>query len=270
MNQSLGRILKTAKPVATKVPELTLYFWVAKILTTGMGEVFSDFLVKHMNPIIAVLLGGVAFILALILQFAVRQYIAWIYWLMVVMVSVFGTMAADVVHIVLHVPYLISTFFFMIVLASILILWYRTEKTLSIHSIYTTRRELWYWLTVLATFALGTAAGDMTAATLGFGYLTSGILFTIVLLVPIIGFRLRVFNSVFAFWFAYILTRPVGASYSDWLSKPKNLGGLSYGEGPVSLVLTLIIVVIIAYFQITKCDIRPSNRRGRASEHHLE
>src|SRR5205823_11208944 len=150
--------------VMRKVPEVTIYFWIIKLLSTAMGESTSDYLVYHVNPYIAVALGSLGLIASLVLQLLVRRYVAWIYWLAVVMVAIFGTMAADVVHIVLGIPYLVSTICFSIALIVSFYVWYKIEKTLSIHSIYTPRRELFYWITVITTFALGTAAGDMTAA----------------------------------------------------------------------------------------------------------
>src|SRR5215475_1185581 len=157
----------------SKVPEVTAYFWIVKALTTAMGESTSDFLVHSLVPEVAVVLGGIAFCVALYLQFVKDRYVPWAYWLAVAMVGVFGTMAADVLHVGLGVPYLVSTIFYALVLAAVFRTWYRMEGTLSIHSITTPRRELFYWAAVLATFALGTAAGDMTAHTLGIGYFGS-------------------------------------------------------------------------------------------------
>ena len=237
-----------------KVPEITLYFWVIKLLTTGMGEVTSDYLVHRLDPPIAVAIGGIGFAIALILQFLARRYVPWIYWLAVAMVAVFGTMAADVLHIGLGIPYLISTIFFSVSLAIIFIAWYMTEKTLSIHSINTYRRELFYWATVMATFALGTAAGDMTAITLGLGYFSSGILFTALICLPAIAYKLFGLNEVFAFWLAYILTRPLGASFADWIGRPQALSGLGIGTGTVSMILTILIVGFVSYLTITRRD----------------
>jgi uncharacterized membrane-anchored protein len=196
------------------------------VLTTG--EVFSDFQINHINPFIGVALGGMGLVASLILQFSVRRYVAWIYWLVVVMVSIFGTMAADVVHIGLGIPYRVSTIFFVVALTVIFIAWYAVEKTLSIHSITTRTREMFYWATVLATFALGTAAGDLTAITMHLGYFSSGVLFTVLLVIPALGYWLFRLNGIFAFWFAYIMTRPVGASFSDWISVSHRLGGLNH------------------------------------------
>jgi uncharacterized membrane-anchored protein len=139
-----------------KVPEVTIYFWIIKLLSTAMGESTSDYLVFHINPYIAVAIGSIGLIASLALQLLVRRYVAWIYWLAVVMVAIFGTMAADVIHVVLGIPYLVSTVFFAVVLAVVFVVWYGSEKTLSIHSINTSRRELFYWATVITTFALGT------------------------------------------------------------------------------------------------------------------
>src|ERR1700686_2291075 len=171
-----------------KVPEITIYFWIIKLLSTAMGESTSDYLVYHINPYVAVALGGIGLVAALLLQLLVRRYIPWIYWLAVIMVAIFGTMAADVVHIVLGIPYLVSTVCFTLVLATIFVVWYASEKTLSIHSINTLRRELFYWATVMATFALGTAAGDMTAATLRLGYFSSGVVFAILFAIPALAY----------------------------------------------------------------------------------
>jgi uncharacterized membrane-anchored protein len=256
MNKSLTAAMPSAQRIFTKVPEITAYFWIIKVLTTGMGEVFSDYLVKHMNPIIAVALTGIVLIASLILQFSVRRYVAWIYWLVVIMVSIFGTMAADVLHVELGIPYFASTMFFVLVLIIIFVTWYSIERTLSIHSIYTRRREVFYWSSVLGTFALGTAAGDMTAITLHLGYFSSGILFAVLLAIPSLGYRIFSLNGIFAFWFAYIMTRPVGASFSDWISASPSRSGLGLGEGQVSLGLTIIILVLISYLEITRKDVK--------------
>ncbi|MCU1584011.1 MAG: hypothetical protein JWM49_567 [Microbacteriaceae bacterium] len=234
----------------SKVPEITAFFWIVKVLTTGMGETTSDFLVLHMNPVIAVGLCTIAFAAVLVLQFAVRTYIPWVYWLTVAMVSVFGTMAADVAHIVIGIPYVVSTLVFAVALACVLVIWFRVEKTLSIHSITTRRREIFYWATVLVTFALGTAAGDMTATTLHLGYLSSGVLFAVVIAIPAIGFRWLRLNAVFAFWFAYIVTRPLGASFADWMGVSHARGGLDWGTGPVSAVLAVLIVLLVAVLSL--------------------
>lgn len=245
-----------ARHALRKVPEITIFFWIVKLLTTAMGESTSDFLVFKINPYIAVTLGGIGFAAALLMQFSVRKYIAWIYWLAVAMVAVFGTMAADVLHIQLGVPYIISTIFFAVSLAIIFIAWYKSERTLSIHSINNRRRELFYWAAVLATFALGTAAGDMTAMTLGLGYFSSGLLFSGLIALPILGYWLFDMNEIAAFWTAYILTRPVGASFADWMGKSKTVGGLGLGDGSVSFVLAILIIALVGYLTYSRTDIK--------------
>jgi uncharacterized membrane-anchored protein len=237
-----------------KVPEITAFFWIIKVLTTGMGETTSDFLVHQMDPVIAVAIAGVCFFAALVLQLLARRYVPWVYWLAVVMVAIFGTMVADAIHIVLGVPYLLSVIFFSIVLAAVFIVWYASEKTLSIHSIYTLRRELFYWTTIVTTFALGTAVGDMTATTLHLGYFLSGVLFAILFILPAVGYWLFGLNGVFAFWFAYIMTRPLGASFADWFGRPQGLGGIGVGTGRTSIILAVIIVAFVGYLSVTHKD----------------
>jgi uncharacterized membrane-anchored protein len=243
------------RPMEKKVPEVTAYFWIVKLLTTAMGEATSDYSVHKIDPVTAVILGGVAFVCALALQFAVRRYTAYVYWLAVVMVAVFGTMCADVLHVRLGVPYAASAVLFAIALIVVFVAWYRTEGTLSIHSITTPRRELFYWATVLSTFALGTAVGDLTAYTLHLGFFSSGILFAIVFAVPALAFRFAHLNGVVAFWFAYIITRPLGASFADWMGTPRSLGGLNLGRGVVSIGLTMVIVAFVAYLSVARPDV---------------
>lgn len=251
--------------VLTKVPEITVYFWIVKILTTAMGEATSDYLVFHMNPYLAVMLGAAGFCLALVIQMTLRRYIAWAYWLLVVMVSIFGTMVADVIHIVLGVPYPWSTAGFVIALAVIFWAWYRVEGTLSVHSIYTRRRELFYWAMVIAAFALGTAAGDMTAMTLHLGYFGSGVLFAALFAAPGLFYWRLSLNDVVAFWSAYVLTRPLGASFADGFGKPVSFGGLGYGSGWVSILLTALIVIFVIYLSISHVDLPADSpaRKGR-------
>jgi uncharacterized membrane-anchored protein len=229
----------------SRVPEVTAIFWVTKALTTAMGESSSDYLVRAMPPELAVLLGAVGLAVALVVQLRSGRYVPWRYWLAVSMVGVFGTMAADVVHVGLGVPYAVSTVAFALGLAAVLVLWHRSEGTLSIHSIRTTRRELFYWATVMATFALGTAAGDLAAVTLHLGYLAAGLLFSVALLVPAVGYRWFGLGAIAAFWFAYVMTRPVGASFADWFGVSAERGGLGLGSGPVALVLTVAIVALV-------------------------
>jgi uncharacterized membrane-anchored protein len=238
----------------SKVPEVTAFFWIVKALTTGMGESTSDFLVHKLVPEIAVVLGGVAFVVALYLQFSTDRYVPWRYWLAVAMVGAFGTMAADVLHVGLGVPYIASTIFYAVVLVVVFLTWYRSEGTLSIHSITTERREIFYWAAVLATFALGTAAGDLTAVTFGLGYFASGLLFAAIIAIPAIGYWRFGMNSILAFWFAYVITRPLGASFADWLAVSPQRRGLDLGTGPVSLVLAAAIAGFVYYLAKTGKD----------------
>jgi uncharacterized membrane-anchored protein len=241
---------------ALRVPEVTVIFWIIKGLSTAMGESTSDFLVHAMAPALAVVLGFAGLVGALTLQFWQRRYVAWTYWLAVVMVGIFGTMAADVLHVGLHVSYTASTILYAVGLAAVFVIWDRTEHTLSIHSIDTFRREAFYWTTVAATFAMGTALGDFTAYTLHLGYFPSAALFAAIILVPAIGYRWQRWNAILCFWFAYVITRPLGASIADGLAKPKSASGLGLGNGPVMLVLGALIVVFVAYLAITKVDVQ--------------
>jgi uncharacterized membrane-anchored protein len=252
---TFARFPDRALPGIRKVPEIGVYFWIIKVLTTAMGEVTSDFLVHQLNPVIAVGLGGIGLVAALALQFLTPRYVASIYWFAVVMVAIFGTMVADVLHVEFGIPYLISTAFFALALAVTFIVWYASEKTLSIHTIYTRRREVFYWATVMATFALGTAAGDMTASTMALGYFRSGVMFAVLIAIPALAYRFLGLNAILAFWVAYVLTRPLGATFADWLGRARNLSGLGLGTGSVSLVLAIIIVILVGYLTVTHKDV---------------
>ena len=245
------------EPVA-KVPEITGWFWLTKILTTAMGEAISDFMNATLGPAIAVPIMLIGLTVALRYQFRSDRYDAWPYWTVVAMVSVFGTSAADALHVGLGIAYPVSTSFYALVLAGIFIAWYRSEGTLSIHSIRTRRRERFYWATVLATFALGTAAGDMTATSMHIGYFASGVMFGVIIAVPAIAHaRLRL-NPIVAFWFAYTITRPLGASFADWFDNPHRLGGLGLGTGPVSLGLTALVLLAIRHMAVNGIGLRVS------------
>ncbi len=233
-----------------KVPEIAVIFWVIKILTTAMGEATSDYLVHGFNPYLAVTGGFFAFVAAMAIQLRMPAYVPWAYWLAVLMVAVFGTMAADVLHVEFRVPYAVSTIAFAVVLTVVFTAWYRSEGTLSIHSIDTRRRELFYWAAVLATFALGTAAGDLAAYTARLGFLSAGVLFAVLFAIPGIGYRFLNLNAIVAFWFAYVMTRPLGASFADWMGKSRAAGGLGLGDGPVAAVLGLLIAALVIYVSI--------------------
>jgi uncharacterized membrane-anchored protein len=245
----------TAGQPLSKVPEVTAYFWIIKILTTFVGEATSDYLVHTISPYVAVGLGFVVFAISLTVQFSVRLYVPWVYWTTVAMVAVFGTMAADVLHVALGVSYVASTLFFAAALTLIFVVWYRTEGTLSIHSIFTPRREVFYWAAVVTAFAFGTASGDLTAKTVGLGYLGSGLLFTAVIAIPALAYWWLGLNPIASFWFAYIVTRPVGASFADWMGFPPSVGGLGLGHGPVSLISAAILVCFIAYLAVSRRDV---------------
>lgn len=252
------------KQMARKVPQVTVFFWIIKLLTTALGESTSDYLVNRFNPYLVVMAGFIGFSVILWIQFRTKRYIPWIYWTAIVMVAIFGTMAADVTHVALGVPYIISTAVFAAALAIIFMLWQKTEQTLSIHSITTTRREIFYWLTVSATFALGTAAGDLTAYTAQLGFFTAGLLFIAIFAIPALGYWLFRLNAIFAFWFAYILTRPIGASFADWTGKAHNAGGLRFGDGPIAGILATLIVIFVAYLTATHEDVdRTPSPRGQ-------
>jgi uncharacterized membrane-anchored protein len=259
-----GRSTRLARRAVIKVPEITVYFWIAKMLTTGMGETTSDFFNQRLGPVIAVPIMLIALAASLALQFKAGRYVAWTYWLVVVMVAVFGTTAADALHVVLGIPYLISTAFYLIVLGVIFAAWYASEKTLSIHSICSPRREAFYWATVLATFALGTAAGDMTATTTHLGYLASGVMFAVLIAVPAIAYWRLGLNSIVAFWLAYILTHPLGASFADWEAVTARHGGLGLGTGPVSVTLAIMIVGFVGYLAVTRIDVRGARVPARS------
>jgi uncharacterized membrane-anchored protein len=255
------RSATSARHALSKVPEVTLVFWVTKILTTGMGETTSDFFNHKFDPKIAVIVSGLVLAASLWLQFRATRYSAWIYWGAVVMVSVFGTMCADVLHVGLGIPYAVSTPFFAVCLIAIFVFWYKVEGTLSIHSIRTPRRELFYWLTVVTTFALGTATGDLTATTLKLGYFSSGVMFAVVFAVPAIAYKFGL-NSIVAFWFAYIVTRPFGASFADWMGVAHSRGGLDWGTGKVSIALAAMIVALVGYLAVSRIDVGDSGDAG--------
>jgi uncharacterized membrane-anchored protein len=236
-----------------KVPSVKPYFWVVKLLTTAMGEAISDFLVNDWNKYGAVVLGFILFVVAIAWQFRTPKYATWPYWTAVSMVAVFGTMAADVMHIALGVPYIMSASFYAVCLIVTFIAWYRSEGTLNIHSITTRRREVFYWLTVIFTFAMGTALGDLFATTFSLGYITSAFVFIGLICVPLVAWRLGV-NPVLTFWVAYIITRPIGASFADFFGQPKDISGMGYGHAVVSAVTLVIVVGFCIWMSRTGVD----------------
>jgi uncharacterized membrane-anchored protein len=248
-----------ADSIVAKVPEITAFFWVLKVLTTGMGEAISDYL-GEVSIVLAAAIGLIGVAVALRLQLRERAYRAPVYWFAVLMIAIFGTMVADGIRTGLHAPFAVTTVLYGAGTAGVFALWYRREGTLSIHSITTRRRELFYWTAVLGTFALGTAAGDFTASQLKLGYLGSIALFAVAISLPAIGWLRGRLDPIVAFWSAYVLTRPLGASFADWLGKPRKLhtlkGGLAFGDGAVGLVALAVFAVLVAYVAIVKPDVQ--------------
>lgn len=244
------------KEMLNKVPEVTLYFWIIKILCTTVGETAADFLNINLNFGLTgtSIVTGVLLLVALVFQFRAKKYTPWIYWLTVALVSVFGTLVTDNLTDALGVPLQVSTIIFAGLLALTFVIWYVKEKTLSIHSIFTKRREAFYWLTILFTFALGTASGDLMAEGLGLGYATTGLIVAGIIAVIAIARKLRL-NSVLSFWIIYIMTRPLGASIGDYLSQPKDHGGLGLGATVTSVIFIGGILAIVSYLSFTKRDV---------------
>jgi uncharacterized membrane-anchored protein len=242
-------------PTALKVPaRIAALFWAIKLLTTAFGESTSDYLVHSVNPYLAVVGGFVVFAVAMAMQLRADRYVPWIYWLAVAMVALFGTMAADVLHVEFGLPYLASTILFAVALVAVFWSWSHVEPTLSIHSITTVRRELFYWAAVLATFAMGTALGDLAAYTLKLGFLSAGIVFAVLFAVPGIAFLSVRIDPILAFWAAYVMTRPLGASFADWTGKSRHAGGIALGDGPVAFVLATLIVAGVGYLAASRSD----------------
>ena len=245
------------EPVAAKVPEITLLFWVIKILTTAGGEATSDYLALDLGSrLVAGCIEAGIFVVALVWQFRTRRYVAAAYWLLAYAIAIFGTGVADAMHLIVGIPYAGTTALWAVVLALVFWLWYRSEHTLSIHSIVTQRREIYYWCVVFATFALGTALGDFTATALQLGYLASGIMFFVIILIPAVAWSRFGLNPVVAFWFAYVITRPLGASFADYFSKPQSISGVNYGDATVAVITTIIVAVLVAYLSVTRRDIQ--------------
>jgi uncharacterized membrane-anchored protein len=236
-------------PAAVKVPfTITIAFWATKIVSTAMGEALADWLDGSPNVVVAALgclVALAAFVIALRRQFRATRYITSVYWFAVAMVATFGTMAADVLHQFLGAPYWSTTLFYALVLALVFWRWWVNERTLSIHSIATRRREKFYWATVLATFALGTTTGDWTAGDLHLNFLPSGILFAGVILIPAIAYALGA-NSIAMFWFAYVITRPLGASFADYMDYPPHAHGLGIPREVVWGGLAVAMILLVA------------------------
>lgn len=253
-----GRQISARKTLSMmrKVPEVTLYFWVIKILCTTVGETAADFLNEHLKLglTITTCIMGTLLLLALCVQFRFKKYVPAVYWLAVVLISIVGTQITDNLVDNFGVPLEVTTFIFGLALAATFIAWYAKEKTLSIHSIVTTRREAFYWLAILFTFALGTAAGDLVAERLNVGYLWSAIIFgAVIAIVTVAHLRVRL-DAVLAFWIAYIVTRPLGASIGDYLSQSRADGGLGLGTVVTSALFLTAILLTVIYLTVTKKD----------------
>jgi uncharacterized membrane-anchored protein len=251
-----------ARQMLNKVPEVTIYFWIIKVLCTTVGETFADYLNSHLGLGLTgtSLVMSVLLVVALFFQFRKPKYVPSIYWMAVVLISVVGTLITDNLVDNFGVALATTTTIFSIMLAITFAAWFASERTLSIHTIYTTRREAFYWGAVLFTFALGTAAGDLTAEKLNVGYWKSALIFGgVIALVAGAHYFLKL-NAILAFWIAYILTRPLGASIGDYMSQPKADGGLALGTTVTSLIFLATILVLVVYLQLTRTD---------ATENHL-
>lgn len=255
-SQQKGGAQSKFAQMLNKVPEITLYFWIIKVLCTTVGETAADFLNVNLNLGLTgtSIVTGVLLAIVLFFQFKAYKYIPSVYWLAVTLVSVFGTLVTDNLTDKMGLPLETSTIIFGVLLALTFLAWYISEKTLSIHSIFTRRREAFYWLTILFTFALGTASGDLMAEGLGLGYLVTGVIVAVVIAFTVVAWRLRL-NSVLSFWIIYILTRPLGASIGDFLSQPSSHGGLGLGVTVTSFIFLSGILGIVAFLTMTKRDV---------------
>jgi uncharacterized membrane-anchored protein len=253
MNSSLSSNLRQ---MLCKVPEVTVYFWIIKVLATTVGETAADYLNTNLNLGLngTSLIMGALLIVALVVQFRSKKYIPAVYWVAIVLISVVGTLITDNLTENLGVSLVTCTIGFSIALAATFIAWYVSEKTLSIHSIYTRKREAFYWMAVLFTFALGTAAGDLFAEGLKIGYWKSGLIFAGVIgavALAHFGFKL---DAIISFWIVYILTRPLGASIGDYLSQDKDAGGLALGTTTTSAIFLVAILAVIVYLSLSQRD----------------
>src|SRR3954465_13722184 len=252
-----------ARRMFNKVPEVTLYFWVIKIMCTTIGETAADYLNDNLGFGLTktTYVTGALLVALLVAQFRLRRYVPPIYWAVVVVISVFGTLITDNMTDHYNVPLTTSTIVFSIVLAAVFAVWYGFERTLSIHTIYTTRRETFYWLGILFTFALGTAAGDLAAERLSLGYAVSILIFGSLIALVAIAHYLFNLNAVLAFWLAYILTRPLGASIGDELSQNSHkYGGLGLGTTGTSYLFLGCILTLVTFLSITRRDATESTR----------
>jgi uncharacterized membrane-anchored protein len=259
-------VVAPGRQLLNKVPEITVYFWVIKVLCTTVGETAADFLNVNLNLGLTLtsLVMTVLLVISLIVQMRRDRYVPWVYWLAVALISVVGTLVTDNLSENFGVPLEVTTVVFTLVLGGVFLWWYSSEGTLSIHSIVTPRRESFYWLAILFTFALGTAAGDLMAEVLGLGYLVTGIIVAVMITIAAVAWRLGL-NPVLAFWIIYILTRPLGASIGDGLSQPTSQGGLGVGATATSFGFIGGILVLVTYLTITRADVIAGARAVSAS-----
>lgn len=253
----------------SKVPQVTVYFWIIKVLCTTVGETASDFLNISLSfgLIGTSIITGALLLITLFFQFKAKKYIPAFYWLAVVLISIFGTLVTDNLTDKLGIPLEVSTAVFSVALGLTFAIWFSIEKTLSIHSIFTRRREAFYWLAILFTFALGTAAGDLMAEGLGLGYFTTGVIVAVVIALTTIAWRFGL-NSVLAFWIIYIMTRPLGASLGDFLSQSSSNGGLGLGPTVTSAIFLAAILLTVIFLSITKRDLVTSPLNAETSRKH--
>jgi uncharacterized membrane-anchored protein len=236
-----------------RVPKVTVDFWLIKLMAVTMGETAADYLTVNLGLGLTAtsLIMSAVLVVALVLQFAQMKYVPWAYWLAVVLISIVGTLVTDNLVDNFGVKLLTTAVFFTIALSATFAVWYASERTLSIHSIFTTKREAFYWLAILFTFALGTAAGDLVAEHFELGYLTTGVLFGLIIAAFAFGYYVLKLDAVLCFWLAYIFTRPLGASFGDLLSQPSEYGGLGFGTIITSAMFLTAIVAIVAYMTFT-------------------
>lgn len=257
------------KGMLCKVPQVTIFFWIIKVLCTTVGETFADFLNINLGLGLTLtsVIMGVAFVVILFIQFKTKKYTPGVYWLTVVLISVFGTLITDNMVENMNVKLTTSVIMFTILLAATFVLWYMSEKTLSIHSIFTSKREAFYWLTILFTFALGTAVGDYVAEELALGYTHTGLIVIAIIACVFIAAKYLKFNSILTFWIAYILTRPLGASIGDFMSQPISLGGLGLGATITSVIFLSAILAVVLFLTLTKKD-KIENEKTPETENH--
>jgi uncharacterized membrane-anchored protein len=259
-----GVTTPTSRILLSKVPEITAIFWIVKVLATTVGETAADFLGINLNlgEAWTALIMAAVLAVVLVVQFRLNRYVPAVYWLAIVLISIVGTLASDNLVDNLGVPLWVTTVLFGAVLAGVFAAWFRVERTLSIHSIFTVRREGFYWLAVLFTFALGTSAGDLVAEQLNLGYVLSLVIFAVAIGAVAVAYFVFRLNAVLAFWIAYVLSRPLGASTGDLLSQSTKDGGLGLGTTSTSVLFLVLILVLVVVLSVRAGARRPSERRG--------